>query len=153
MTTVRILAETRPSRPHFPEVRRNARSPKLAAVATMAWAGGRFLMQLPAHGLLLLIRIYQRTLSPVLPVIFGSACGCRFAPTCSHYAADAIRTHGVLVGIFLGAIRLIKCTPLHPGGYDPVPPRRSHRRCTRQTPQPTHPADVAMSAADVSTLS
>lgn len=148
MTIVRIPAETRASRPHVPEVRRNARSPRLAAVAATAWSGLQFLIPLPAHGLLLLIRIYQRTLSPVLPVIFGSACGCRFAPTCSHYAADAIRTHGVFVGIFLGAIRLIKCTPLHPGGFDPVPPRRSRLRCTR-----THSAEDAMSAADVSTLS
>jgi uncharacterized protein len=91
----------------------------------------RFVLRLPAHVLLLLINIYQRTLSPVLPVIFGSACGCRFAPTCSHYAADAIRTRGVIVGVILAAIRLVKCTPLHPGGFDPVPPRRSGPRCTR----------------------
>lgn len=91
----------------------------------------RFIVHLPAHALLLLIRIYQRTLSPALPVFFGSACGCRFAPTCSHYAADAIRTRGVIVGVILAAIRLVKCTPLHPGGFDPVPPRRSRPRCTR----------------------
>jgi putative membrane protein insertion efficiency factor len=91
----------------------------------------RFFIRLPAAFFLLLIRIYQRTLSPVLPAIFGSACGCRFAPSCSHYAADAIRTHGALVGVLLAAIRLVKCTPLHPGGFDPVPPRRTRRRCER----------------------
>ena len=82
-----------------------------------------FFLRLPAHGLLLLIRLYQRTLSPALPAVFGSACGCRFSPTCSHYAADAIRTHGAILGVGLAAIRLVKCTPLHPGGNDPVPAR------------------------------
>ena len=83
------------------------------------------LLGLPARGLLGLIRIYQATLSPVLPVLFGPNCGCRFHPTCSHYAAGAIRTHGALRGSALAAWRLLKCTPLHPGGLDPVPPRRS----------------------------
>ena len=93
----------------------------------------RFILRLPAGFLLLLIRLYQRTLSPALPALFGSMCGCRFAPTCSHYAADAIRTHGVIAGVTLAAIRLVKCTPLHPGGFDPVPPRRSRPRCVRTT--------------------
>jgi putative membrane protein insertion efficiency factor len=91
----------------------------------------RFMLHLPATLLLLLIRLYQRTLSPVLPAVFGAACGCRFSPTCSHYAADAIRTHGAIAGVILAAIRLVKCTPLHPGGFDPVPPRRSRPRCVR----------------------
>ena len=93
----------------------------------------RFLVHLPATVLLLLIRLYQRTLSPVLPVVFGSACGCRFSPTCSHYAADAIRTHGAIAGVIFAIIRLVKCTPLHPGGFDPVPPRPSRPRCVRTT--------------------
>lgn len=92
----------------------------------------RFLVQLPTRVLLLLIIVYQRTLSPVLPVIFGAACGCRFSPTCSHYAAEALRTHGALVGVLLAAIRLVKCTPLHSGGFDPVPARRARKfRCDR----------------------
>lgn len=81
-------------------------------------------LNLPAAVCLLLIRLYQRTLSPALPVFFGSACGCRFTPTCSHYAAEAIRTHGALAGTALATWRLLKCTPLHAGGFDPVPPRR-----------------------------
>jgi putative membrane protein insertion efficiency factor len=69
-----------------------------------------------------LIRIYQRTASPLLPALFGPTCGCRFQPSCSHYAEEAVMTHGALKGTLLTARRLIKCTPLHPGGLDPVPP-------------------------------
>jgi putative membrane protein insertion efficiency factor len=88
-------------------------------------------LRLPALALLGVIRLYQRTLSPLLPVLTVGACGCRFSPTCSHYAADAIRTHGAAVGSVLSVIRLFKCSPLHPGGFDPVPPRRTRPRCER----------------------
>jgi uncharacterized protein len=74
-----------------------------------------------------LVRIYQKTASPLLPAFFGSACGCRFYPTCSQYAVDALRAHGMLRGSWLAARRIVKCTPLHPGGHDPVPARtRKH---------------------------
>lgn len=79
--------------------------------------------QLPARALLGLIWLYQKTLSPALPALLGPGCGCRFAPTCSHYAADAVRLHGALTGTWLALLRLAKCTPLHPGGFDPVPAR------------------------------
>ena len=82
-----------------------------------------FLARLPARALLALVAFYQRTLSPALPALFGSTCGCRFAPTCSHYAADAIHTHGALAGAWLAARRLVRCTPFSAGGFDPVPPR------------------------------
>ena len=62
-----------------------------------------------------LIRIYQLTLSP----LFGS--NCRFEPTCSAYATEAIKKFGVLKGGYLSFRRLIKCHPFHEGGYDPVP--------------------------------
>ena len=110
-------------------------APRAVSSSSKAVAGllfvARFIVRLPANVFLLLIQIYQRTLSPVLPAFFGSACGCRFAPSCSHYAAEAIRTHGAVAGVVLAAIRLVKCTPLHPGGLDPVPPRRSRPRCER----------------------
>jgi putative membrane protein insertion efficiency factor len=63
-----------------------------------------------------LIRSYQLALSPWL----GK--NCRFEPTCSQYACDAIQTHGSLRGSLLAARRLCRCHPFHPGGYDPVPP-------------------------------
>ena len=94
---------------------------------------GAGLAAFPRRGLLGLIRLYQLTLSPVLPAVFGPACGCRFYPTCSRYAAEAVQTHGALKGAWLAAVRLLKCTPLHPGGTDPVPAPRTASRpvCTR----------------------
>ena len=65
--------------------------------------------------LLALIRLYQLTLSPLL----GRQC--RFYPTCSHYADEAIRTHGAMRGALLAIKRLGKCHPFHPGGVDLVP--------------------------------
>ena len=64
-----------------------------------------------------LIRIYQLTLSPYI----GGQC--RFYPTCSHYAAEAIRSHGPLTGSWLAMRRLSKCHPFNQGGVDPVPDR------------------------------
>ncbi len=92
-----------------------------------------FVLRLPARGLLGLVWMYQHTLSPVIPAVFGPACACRFHPTCSHYAAEAVRVHGALRGVWLTACRLLRCTPLHPGGLDPVPARRRASRpvCTR----------------------
>lgn len=87
--------------------------------------------ELPGRTLLVLIRLYQRTISPLLPVVSLGSCGCRFTPTCSHYAAEAIRRHGALHGTGLALARLLKCTPLHPGGFDPVP--------ATLAPRPTRP--------------
>jgi hypothetical protein len=67
-------------------------------------------------GLLVAIRFYQRAISPALPP------RCRFEPTCSAYAAEAIERHGAARGTWLAARRLIKCAPWHPGGVDLVPP-------------------------------
>ena len=64
------------------------------------------------------IRFYQRKISP----LFGPKC--RFYPTCSQYAIQAIETHGVLKGIILAVLRLLRCNPLFPGEYDPVPEKK-----------------------------
>ncbi len=61
------------------------------------------------------IKLYQLLLSPIL----GQ--NCRFQPTCSHYASQAIDRFGVIKGGYLSLRRLIKCHPFHEGGYDPVP--------------------------------
>jgi putative membrane protein insertion efficiency factor len=65
--------------------------------------------------LILLIRSYQYLLSPFL------ASSCRYVPTCSQYAIEAISEHGVFKGLFLTIKRLVCCHPWHAGGYDPVP--------------------------------
>ncbi len=61
------------------------------------------------------IRLYQRTLSKMLPPV------CRFEPSCSEYAAQAVERHGTVRGLQLACMRLLRCGPWHPGGFDPVP--------------------------------
>jgi len=65
-----------------------------------------------------IIKLYQILISPLLGP------NCRFHPTCSHYAIEAIARHGVLKGGYLSVRRLIKCQPLHEGGFDPVPEKK-----------------------------
>ena len=75
--------------------------------------------------LIALVRGYQWILSPVLQAAAGPGSGCRFSPSCSEYAAQAIAEHGSVRGTALAARRLCRCHPFTPGGWDPVP------RCTR----------------------
>jgi putative membrane protein insertion efficiency factor len=65
-----------------------------------------------------LLRLYKLLLSP----LFAGAC--RYSPSCSDYMADALRTHGLTVGVWLGVKRLCRCHPFGGHGFDPVPPRR-----------------------------
>lgn len=67
--------------------------------------------------LIALVRAYRYVLSPW----FGNQC--RFHPTCSHFAIEAIETHGSARGLWLTGRRLLRCHPWHAGGHDPVPPR------------------------------
>lgn len=65
--------------------------------------------------LIILIKAYKKLISPYLPS------SCRFYPTCSSYAVESIERFGIVVGIWLTLKRVMKCHPLHPGGFDPVP--------------------------------
>lgn len=65
--------------------------------------------------LMLLVRGYQIAISPILPA------SCRYTPTCSQYALEALRRYGALKGSWLTLRRLGRCHPFRPGGYDPVP--------------------------------
>jgi hypothetical protein len=87
----------------------------------------RGIAALPVRALLALIRAYQLVVSPMLPWVMGPGCGCRFYPSCSHYAADALREHGAVRGAWLTIRRLGRCHPFHPGGVDLVPPRATPR--------------------------
>lgn len=75
---------------------------------------------------LFLISLYQKTFSPDHGVIGHALLGgaCRFEPTCSEYAYEAVEKHGVWRGLGLGLRRILRCHPFSKGGFDPVPPRR-----------------------------
>jgi putative membrane protein insertion efficiency factor len=73
------------------------------------------LLLIPRRVLAALIRGYQLGLSPLLPP------SCRFTPSCSQYALEAVSRHGAIKGAWLAARRLARCHPFHPGGFDPVP--------------------------------
>jgi uncharacterized protein len=82
--------------------------------------------------LTLAIRAYQLTLSPALVFLLGGGAGCRFTPTCSAYAVDALREHGAMGGGVLTAKRLCRCHPWGGCGHDPVP-KRAARHASRIT--------------------
>lgn len=72
--------------------------------------------------LIFFIKIYQKVVSPLFP-----AC-CRFYPTCSHYAVEALRAHGLIRGLALSVWRILRCQPWCRGGYDPVPPPKNQEK-------------------------
>ena len=71
-------------------------------------SGMKFLALLP-------IRFYRRVIGPFMPRV------CRFEPSCSSYALEAVERHGVILGYYLAIKRLLRCHPFHPGGFDSVP--------------------------------
>jgi len=79
-------------------------------------------MTVVSRAAVIAIRVYQITVSPVLPP------ACRFAPTCSEYARQAFADHGFARGMGLTVRRLLRCHPFHPGGYDPPPVSEASRR-------------------------
>ncbi|MGD0743525.1 MAG: membrane protein insertion efficiency factor YidD [Verrucomicrobiota bacterium] len=79
------------------------------------------MLNVPKSVLILLIRVYRWTISPAQTFLFGPACGCRFTPTCSEYAMEAMRMHGAIAGGWLTTKRICRCQPWGGGGHDPVP--------------------------------
>ena len=77
-------------------------------------------MSLPARLADRLILFYQRSISPSL------GANCRFTPTCSQYAREAIKIHGFVKGSLYAAWRMLRCNPFVKGGYDPVPPKKTN---------------------------
>ena len=88
-----------------------------------------------ARGLIFVIQLYRHMVSPLrLPT-------CRFTPTCSQYAVDALAEFGLVRGSWLAAVRLAKCGPWHRGGWDPVPEHREDRVQDWDTPAPLGESD------------
>jgi putative membrane protein insertion efficiency factor len=91
-----------------------------------------------ARGVIFLIQLYRHTVSPLrLPT-------CRFTPTCSQYAVDALSEYGLLKGGWLAIVRLLKCGPWHRGGWDPIPERHGAARelCAQPSEYRSGPAAV-----------
>ncbi len=77
-----------------------------------------FLKRVVQFPFLLLIKVYQYVISPIWPA------SCRFEPTCSHYAAEAIKKRGIFTGSYLAIRRILRCHPWGGHGYDPVPEKK-----------------------------
>ena len=76
--------------------------------------GLSLIIRLPSLAVIGLIQLYRRFISPVTPP------SCRFTPTCSRYAVDALRRYGLFKGAWLAAWRVLRCNPFTRGGYDPL---------------------------------
>jgi putative membrane protein insertion efficiency factor len=85
---------------------------------------GRALLQILSAPLVALVWVYRTFVSPALPP------ACRYHPSCSEYALEALRVHGPFRGAWLALRRLLRCHPYAPGGPDPVPPRRPFAAAT-----------------------
>jgi putative membrane protein insertion efficiency factor len=93
----------------------------------------KFLEQVHKGAIMLMIlpiRVYQYAISPLLPKT------CRHIPSCSVYAIEALKIHGIFRGSLLAAWRIIRCNPWGTHGYDPVPPKKVKAKFDSQTGQP-----------------
>src|SRR5436189_304509 len=85
----------------------------------------RWMLDVGCFLLILAVRLYQWTLSPAKTFLFGPTARCRFTPSCSEYAIEAIKTHGAFAGIWLATKRICRCHPWGDCGHDPVPKKKS----------------------------
>ena len=102
------------------------RAPETRPTASASHAGGA--ARAARAVVLAPVIVYRRLISPALPR------RCKYEPTCSQYAVDAVRRFGILRGLVLAAWRLLRCNPLSYGGYDPVEAQRVFRRARRGAP-------------------
>jgi len=98
--------------------------------------GEKFIKALPAEGTIALVRLYKKLLSPLFPP------SCRFYPSCSDYAIQALHMHGFLKGIMLTAWRILRCNPFSKGGCDPVPSEIKATVQVLKNPQPFDRGDI-----------
>jgi putative membrane protein insertion efficiency factor len=90
---------------------------------------GQLILNAPKMALIAVVLFYQVVFSPIKFAIFGQASRCRFEPSCSQYALEAVRRHGFLRGTWLAMKRLLRCHPWGAFGPDPVPsPRQAAPR-------------------------
>lgn len=86
------------------------------------------------HILVLVVRLYRLILSPAKTFVFGEAGRCRYAPSCSAYALEAVQTHGAFAGSWLAVKRIGRCHPWGGCGHDPVPPKHLKEPSTKLAP-------------------
>jgi len=96
----------------------------------------RWLLNVPKHLLIFAVRLYRWIISPAQTFLFGTTGGCRFTPTCSVYAIDAIREHGAINGTPLAAKRICRCHPWGHCGHDPVPGKKSAEAIAHKSADP-----------------
>ncbi len=94
---------------------------------------------IPARACALLIRFYKAAISPAIHLIPGS--GCRFHPTCSQYALEAVLRFGAARGCIMGACRILRCNPFCKGGFDYVPERFTWSGLFSSNPEPPKKVD------------
>lgn len=70
------------------------------------------------------VRLYKTTISPAIHWLAGPGAGCRYHPTCSEYMGEALETHGIVIGFWMGCRRLLRCHPWGGSGWDPVPTQK-----------------------------